>query len=379
MKSQKALLKTFLRLHWYVCSLGLIGIMYGLSWKLHAALLVERRSTAFYDWALPFFFPHKPQQILFFIGTGAGLFIYYAVFYFLTRRESDERAPSFALADLWSLRFIVLYIILPVGVNAAVVACFPSSARPRIPFSAYLLMALWLSAVALPFYPSFDQLKTRYGFVVARIQRLSERIKECLDGRTSKIAVVCLIIVAFLQVLSIFLPFLQGELLMMNEFMDVSEQSLMGNSYVSNTEYINAHELGGLLKYEPKIDRGGSPLPRKGTFVEMPRTTLLEDFIQRNKTKYAYSQPFQALVIHGAMTVDERTELSAIVDYPSVTKVIALYHQSRDQLERIRDRTYTAEELEFLSKNHLEMRWQILNRWVIHHHKYVLGPINEYA
>ena len=35
--------------------------------------------------------------------------------------------------------------------------------------------------------------------------------------------------------------------------------------------------------------------------------------------------------------------------------------------------------MEFLRKNRFEMLWQILNRWVIHHHNFVLGPINEYA
>jgi len=34
--------------------------------------------------------------------------------------------------------------------------------------------------------------------------------------------------------------------------------------------------------------------------------------------------------------------------------------------------------LEFYKKNWLEIHWQILNRWVIHHHNFVLGPINEY-
>ena len=86
--SEKALRETLLRFHWFVCSTGLIGIIYGLSWKLHAALLGGRRTTAFYDWALPFFFPNKPQQMMFFLGAGAGLFIYYAVVYFLTRKES---------------------------------------------------------------------------------------------------------------------------------------------------------------------------------------------------------------------------------------------------------------------------------------------------
>ena len=214
---------------------------------------------------------------------------------------------------------------------------------------------------------------------MGKFLQLVETVNERLDKRAYKLAGACLVMLSFIQVLSIFLPFLQGELLMMNEFMDVPEQTLIGTEYVHNTEYINAHELGGLLKYDPVKDLGASPIPRKGTFVEMPRTALLEDFIHRNKTKFSYSPPLQGLVIHGVMTLDERAELAAIVDHPYVAGIMSLYHQSRDRLERLRNRTYTAEELEFLSKNRLEMRWQILNRWVIHHHNYVLGPVNEYA
>jgi len=367
------------RFHWFVCSIGLIGIIYGLSWKLLAALLVERRTTTFYDWALPFFFPHKPQQIIFFLGTGTALFIYHAVGYFMTGKEDKDRAANYAMADVRSLRFVVFYIILPVVVNAIVVASFPSADRPRLPFSAYLLIVFWLSAVFLPFYPPLDQMKAGYRSVIGRFVQLAERVNQRLDNRVYKLAGACLVMVSFIQILSIFLPFLQGELLMMNEFMDVSEQTLIGSEYVHNTEYVNAHELGGLLKYDPVKDLGASPIPRKGTFVEMPRTVLLEDFIQRNKTKFSYSPPLQGLVIHGVMTLDERAELTAIVDHPYVAGIMSLYHQSRDRLERLRNRTYTAEELEFLSKNRLEMRWQILNRWVIHHHNYVLGPVNEYA
>jgi hypothetical protein len=283
------------------------------------------------------------------------------------------------MADLWSLRFIFFYIILPIGVNAAVAAGFPSAARPSIPVSAYLLTVLWLSTVLLPFYPPLDQMKARYRLLMGRFLHLAERVNRRLEKRVYTLAVAGLTIFSFIQVVSIFLPFMQGELLMMNEFMDMPEQTLMGTQYAPNTEFINAHDLGGLLKYEPTKDHGASPIPRNGTFFKMPRTALLDDFIERNKTKYFYSDLLQALVIHGVMTTDERAELSAIVDHSYVAGIMSLYHQSRDRSERLRNRTYTAEELEFLSKNRLEMRWQILNRWVIHHHNYVLGPINEYA
>ncbi|MBA3754079.1 MAG: hypothetical protein H0X01_08090 [Nitrospira sp.] len=166
---------------------------------------------------------------------------------------------------------------------------------------------------------------------------------------------------------------------MMNEYLNVPERTLLDSKYVSNTEYINSHNLGGLLKYNPDADQGVSTLPRPGSFVELPRTQLLQQFIEENMEKYYYNEMLRALVIHGPMTADERTELSAIVDHEHSARIISLYYKSREQDAQLNNRIYTSEELQFLWKNHLEMHWQILSRWVIHHHNFVLGPINEYA
>ncbi|WP_447984328.1 hypothetical protein [Nitrospira sp. Nam74] len=188
-----------------------------------------------------------------------------------------------------------------------------------------------------------------------------------------------LVVLSFVQLLTMFLPFLRGDLLMMNEHFDVPEHTLLGGKDVSNTEYINNHHLGGLLKYDPNIDHGVSPMPRPGTFVDVPKTELLGEFIKKNRTKYYYNEALHALVIHGPMSADERSELSAMVPHEQSGKIISLYYSSRDQSERLANRLYSAEELDFLAKNRLELHWQILNRWVIHHHNFVLGPINEYS
>ena len=64
--SEKGSKRTLLLFHWFLFSIGLTGIIYGLSWKLHAALLARRAMTEYHDWAVPFFHPNKPQQLIFF-------------------------------------------------------------------------------------------------------------------------------------------------------------------------------------------------------------------------------------------------------------------------------------------------------------------------
>jgi hypothetical protein len=371
--------RTLLLLHWFLYSIGLTGIIYGLSWKLHAVLLARRPTTEYNEWALPFFFPDKPQQLIFFIAAGGILFLYYVVVYFLMEKPDEGRSTSYTMAELWRNGFILLYLVLPVSVNAVVVACFPAADRPRLPFSSYLLIVFWLSGALLPFYPPFGLIKERLRQVNEKFWQVTEILNQHLHGQVALMSVFGLVLFSFAQLLMICLPFLRGELLMMNEYLDIPEYTWLGGEYIANTEYINSHNLGGLLKYNPDVNHGASALPRPGTFVELPKTELLRQFIETNTEKYFYNEMLGALVVQGPMTADERTELSAIVDHDHSAGIISLYYSSREQTERLTDRIYSAEEKEFLSKNRLEMHWQILNRWVIHHHNFVLGPINEYA
>ena len=78
--------KILLLLHWFLCSIGLTGILYGLSWKLHAALLTRQQAIAFQDWAIPFFNVNKPQELIFFISAGISLFLYYLIAFFIIRK-----------------------------------------------------------------------------------------------------------------------------------------------------------------------------------------------------------------------------------------------------------------------------------------------------
>ena len=93
--------KTLLLLHWFLCSIGLTGILYGLSWKLHAVLLTGRQAIAFKDWATPFFNANKPQELIFFISAGINLFLYYLVLLFIIRKREDWLASRLQPGGIW--------------------------------------------------------------------------------------------------------------------------------------------------------------------------------------------------------------------------------------------------------------------------------------
>ncbi len=372
--------KTLLLHHWFLCSIGLIGILYAISQKLHAARLAGQQVIAFYDWALPFYNPNKPQELIFFVGAGIALFLHYSIVLFLIRKREDWITSSYSLAEYGSLRFLGLYIALPVSLNAVVLAGFPSGSRPAMPATGYLLGFLWLGVLLLPLY----QPVILKAFSFRSLQENLHRIFVAGNAITHKqvwlLAITGLVFISCIQFIMIFLPFIEGELLMINEYMDIPEYTRMGEHYVSNADYLRRHNLGGLLKYEPDADRGNTPLPREGTFVEVPRTDLLDRFLEKHQTDYYYHDEAGALVIRRPMLPEEHRELAMVFDQAEdQAKLNWLYFMSSDRRDEMLRRTYTAEEQDFLKKNYFELHWQILNRWVLHHHNFVLGPINEYA
>ena len=374
--------KTLLLLHWFTCSIGLTGILYGLSRKLHAARLAGAQAIALHDWAINFFNSNKPQEQIFYLAAGSCLFLYYIVVLLIFRKGEEWLTKSYTLAEYGSLKFLGLYIAVPVSLNLIVLIWFPSGANPSMPVTGYLFGLLWLSVLFLPLYESLEQIRETLLLrqVRERLFRVLEVANACVHRQLWFSAVVGLVVLVCFQFVTIFLPYVRGELLMINEYMDIPEYTSMGEQYVSNAEYMRQHNFGGLLKYDLEVDRGNTPLPRPGTFVEVPRTDLLDRFLERHKTSYYYHEGLGALVIQRAMSPREQQELAMVFDQAGdQAKINWLYFKSSDQPDRSVRGAYTAEEQEFLTKNRFELHWQILNRWVLHHHNFVLGPINEYA
>jgi hypothetical protein len=363
--------KDLLLFHWFVCSGGLIGILYGLSWKIHVALQAGSSDVRFHEWATFFFNPAKPQELLFACASGVGLLTYFLILLSLVGKAERWRTSIYAAAEQGNPRFFYLYILLPVTVNVIVYALFPSGARSSLPLTGYLMGVIWLGTLLLPFYPSLQAIEVgvRGGWLTLYSKK-----------RVWSYAVMGILAFVCIQFVMVFLPFTTGNLLMMNEYWDIPEYTRIGDRYISNTQFFREHNIGGLLKYEPDSDHGHAPLPRAGMSVEVPRTLLLEQFIARHRTDYYYHDETGALVIRCAMLPEERQELAIVFHEPELqAKINGLYFASGEQCDRLSDVAFTAEEEEFLAKNYLELRWQIMNRWVLHHHNFVLGPINEYA
>lgn len=378
----------FLLSYWFVCSVGLIGILYGLSRYLQSSLFVRSHSASYNAWALNFLYPGKPQELIFEVGVWVGLLLYYLfIFLFI---------PKAGVLNSWkeereaSNRLLVACGVLLIGINGLIVGWFMGKNNAVISITSLALVLLWSVAAIAPFFFLAKQWRNLV------FLSLFEKVDQWAHSRGAFVTVVGLLSLICLHFVSMFSPFIWGDLKIINEYLDIPEYTYLGESLVSNTEYINGHQLAGLNKYDPMRDMGRTPTPRSGMYVQLPKTNLLESFIngsdryevspeglpsdQDHATDYYYNDELHALVVNRGMTFDEYKELVSL--YPKDEygdKIAQLRQTSGMEHRRLMKRRYTSTEMEFFRKNQLEMHNQILNRWVIHHHNFVLGPISEYA
>jgi|GEM_PF-6086282 len=384
MEDKAEMSKKFLSGWMLVCSLGLIGIVYGVSRLLKSTPSLAIEVGIYNDWAIPWLSPGKPQELMFEGGAWIALFLYYLVFYLAVARTSSE---SF-LETLWNGKthlgrsVVIACGLLLIGFNGLVFGWFRGKNNHVLSITSLVLTVSWIATVIIPFFAP-SQIRRRVTFRPVRFtmtrEVLIEKINQWAHSRRLTrimVSVLCLICLHFIFVFS---PFIWGELKLINEYLDIPGYTYVNGNLVQSTNYINTHAIGGLNKYDPFRDLGATPMPRDGTYVRLPKNSLLASFLEDHATDYYYNDGLQALVVNRAMTVDEHMLLSYIYREDEYRDQVSWLYDASSAAQRLWDRTPSPEEWEFLEKNKFEILHQILNRWVIHHHNFVLGPINEYV
>ncbi len=203
--------------------------------------------------------------------------------------------------------------------------------------------------------------------------------------------IACYIMFVFVlaQAVHMFMPFIFEEPKLINEYYNIPEKTLIQSNeafdhkkkIIDNIDFFNKHLLlGDHRRYDIEHDKTSNPLPINGTFINVPKNPRVVEFIKtiNGGTKYYYDDRLQALCIIGPMEYAEKLKLEQIYDdKATIIKINDLYSSNQILQKQIKKRIFTTEEKLFWDKNSFEFRWQILNRWVIHHHNHIMGPINE--
>ncbi len=183
------------------------------------------------------------------------------------------------------------------------------------------------------------------------------------------------------QVWFIFQPLIFKPMLIENDYMDIPGQTqLQTGEWVDTTQFVNDHDIGGLFKYDPRIDQGAEPELPPNSYVVVPATPLLDKFLAMNEyeQKYhlIYDRPTHQLSVKGEIPGKQYFMLSAVFDETSdqqkIAQLVLLSVQQRDAYQH---RVYTPLEWNFIEKNLIEFIDQSRTAWFFYHHNYFFTPI----
>jgi len=360
-------------LYLFICSMGLIELTKYLSKLIGSFLFFTDHNLVVNDYLRFFFYPGKKYELLSYVFTLIALFLYYLIAYVkLYERFAKEYRENYTGINKLYLFIITLTLNLFLLIH-----------HVRSNGQFVLGLIVWLVVLIYLYLPK------------SRID---------ININITTVYSILLIIVV-LQIVHIFSPFIFKKMYMINEFLDIPEETMIvkhaddtnglnqyankdivaNQRYVNNNQYIDSHNLFGIAnKYDLENDLERDPFPIDTSYIYLPKNKALQMFMNDNKLnsdgKYYYNDRIHALTLLDKMFSSERIELNKIAQNDEQRRAInQLYFSSYISQQELKSKLYSDEEKAFLQSNKFEIHWQILNRWILHHHNFVLGPINEYA
>jgi hypothetical protein len=190
-------------------------------------------------------------------------------------------------------------------------------------------------------------------------------------------------IVAFLQVVSLIWPFVVKPLNMMSEYLEIPSKTLVNGQYVDNAAYYSEHQLLGLHpRYQRERDGKNAPRPLADACLAIGLNPGVVQLLEttRDRAAYFYDRRAGLLCNTGPITLTDWLLIrQAATDSEALLRAEAWLAKDIGLANFWQKRVFSAEEVDFIDDNRFALEFQIRGIWVLHHHNFVLGPINEYA
>lgn len=350
--AQKTLtMQNAILLYFVIFSVGLCKLTWVMSRYIEQYIDLHEVLNQMSDWAASF--PHeKLPQLLFFCFSVVALFLFWGLYFGLSFNKN--KWPVKSPPASWVVTYFVAAALLNLGL---------------VPIAKYLFL---------------DTFAWLFGFFALPGFLYKQKIKTSIAGLETKFYLapnVIWVMTGLVTMLFIFLfvPFIFKPLQIVNEFMDVPEQTLFANGQaVDNMQYLNQHPIGGLHLYDPRHDQGAVTESVDIAKVKLPWTPTLSHFLNgAGHALFVYDESSQTLSIKGRMPKRAYRELLDIYqnDRDSMQQVKQLFVQA-NQIENLNKKhIYTPEEQEFIRKNRSEVAQKIKAGWFFFHHSWVLNPI----
>src|SRR3990167_7410212 len=271
----------FLVAHYLAFSIGLIGVMTFLGHSLGHTLSNKFAAKINYnDWAKLVLEPDKPGELFAYLLAVVGIFFFFLIarihIHFTSMHYSYSSGYKAICHSKWT---ILLYFFCALLINGAATLWVYN-------YHTLLVCTLaWSVLVLLPF-------------------------KEFLYiDKISKVVMIIVLLGIIINLWMFFIPYFKHPLYVSGDFLDLPEQTKMGNVLIDNTTYINQHRLGGLIKYDPRTEI--IPLVKNSKNLSMPRhyTDQENEFIKKNIYE------FRAQAESGHYFHHHNTILTAIEQY----------------------------------------------------------------
>ncbi|MBD9356727.1 glycosyltransferase family protein [Methylomonas albis] len=335
--------------HVFLCSIGLIGLVL----KLIRALLLDgfflgsqlQLSTSLFQPWQSVLSVGKREQLISYVLVMLATVLYYSISYLYIRRESHNLTDNSLLAWLevaWERAAGYLFVVLLA--NVFLLAFFGSGGY----YLVFLALLIWLLIFVLP---------AQFGGSV-------------FSGYKSKF-ITTNSLMALVGVLAIlpYIYYVGGGGVLENEFQDIPEQTILEDGLiVNNSEFINEHGIGGLVRYDPIGDHGMDPQKLIGEGIPIRITTDLKKWLNEadRPLRYFYSPASKQLYVL-EYKEDESSQLASLFSV-----------SSKSVFKSSKTARYSEQEWDFIRRNKSELINQSLAGHFFHHHFALIASINDY-
>lgn len=405
--------KTFLELHFAICSIGLIGFV-GMFSDMFVSSAMPVVPLVLNDYMKGFFFPRKPFDLAYFISVSAALFCYWGVVCLVLEKWWKVLADCFTSIVGCSRKRIVLVLLSDFLVSAMLLLlyCMDSLMNSNISLFSVnrILEALGTLSVFIAhvFVGPLVMIFAILWLVICLLPVILLVLSRAWDngsGRVIKVASCVLLGFVLLQAMHMFKPFVFERLKMLNEYFDIpstvylmpkpktrfSKQDVSERGVVLTKTAVNATAFTNervlwwpLRKYDVDEKPDMSAIADASMCSFMASDAIVRNFVElmrdRRNYGYYYDIPSGNLCVQSVATPADLDVLRGLsLSSADNAHVTDLYASSTRGITEHSRRQLAQDEKQFLLSHRFEMHWQILNRWVIHHHNFVLGPVNELA
>lgn len=273
---------------------------------------------------------HKPNELISYLIGAAILFfvfVYHVAVHFWKSGRWD-RKPMGVAASSMRLQWANTFNYFSILVLPAVALLWVPDLRMRVFVQSYVVLYALFSMYAGSFV---RRLATRAGGIV-------------MGGWTGAMVPVVLMCCLLGQVVYVFQDHIFGRPKIMNEYYNIPDYTKAGNGYVKGSVLMNSYyQYGSWQKYD--MDDGGR----------------YEDY----GVAYDGTQDGQGGARMPAGSV--RASLFTLNDSFGVEEYVVNEESRNSDLQ----------ERGLIEKSDFQFHWQVLERYMIHHHGFVLNPVSE--